>query len=214
MTDLAAACWSAVDEAGPRDATVVVGLSVGAIIAKHMAAQRPEQVRALVLTGGGYHGSGRPSLPTPKGIAPIHVPRYRSLGLAYRREHFARNFTGAFLAGPLYRWLVDLAIARGGDAEGIVRLLLALEEPDPPGLHASIRAPTLIVTGGADRSRTAQEELARRIAGAELRVIEGAGHCCNLERPAEYDRLVLEHLVRLGLVPKEAAADKARPAAS
>jgi len=204
MSDVAAACWNAVDEAR-RGPAVIVGLSVGAVTAKHMANQRPEQVRALVLTGGGYYGAGRPSFPVTKGIAPRHVPRYRSAGLAYRREHFARNFTNAFRASVFYRYLVDVAIERGGDAESIVNLLLALEEPDPPGLHAGIRAPTMIVCGSADRSRPAQEELARQIADAEIRVIDGAGHCANLERPWDYDRHLAEFLRSRGLIAAEAA---------
>ena len=158
-----------------------------------------------MLTGGGYYGAGRPSFPVTKGIAPRHVPRYRSAGLAYRREHFARNFTNAFRASAFYRYLVDVAIERGGDAESIVNLLLALEEPDPPGLHAGIRAPTMIVCGSADRSRPAQEELARQIADAEIRVIDGAGHCANLERPWDYDRHLAEFLRSRGLIAAEAA---------
>jgi len=204
-------CWRATDDAAPRGPAIVVGLSVGAVAAKHMASQRPEQVRALVLTGGGYYGAGRPNLPVAKGIAPLHVPRYRSAGLAYRREHFSRNFTNGFVGSAIYRYLLDVAVGRGGDAEGIVRLLLAVEEPDPPGLHSGIRAPTLIVTGGEDRSRGAQEEMARRITGAELRVIDGAGHCCNLERPAEYDRHVLGFIAGLRLLSGEAVADAPRP---
>ncbi len=210
MSEVAAACWRAADDAAPRGPAIIVGLSVGAVTAKHMASQRPEQVRALVLTGGGYYGAGRPDLPVAKGIAPLHVPRYRGAGLAYRREHFSRNFTNGFVGSAIYRYLIDVALARGGDAEGIVRLLLALDEPDPPGLHSGIRAPTLIVTGGEDRSRGAQEEMARRIAGAELRVIDGAGHCCNLERPAEYDRHVLGFLAGLRLLPGDAVPE-ARP---
>ena len=38
------------------------------------------------------------------------------------------------------------------------------------------------------------EDMARRIPRARLVVIDGAGHLSNLERPDEFNALVLEHL--------------------
>jgi pimeloyl-ACP methyl ester carboxylesterase len=38
------------------------------------------------------------------------------------------------------------------------------------------------------------EDMARRIPGARLAVIERAGHLSNLERPDEFNRIVLEFL--------------------
>jgi pimeloyl-ACP methyl ester carboxylesterase len=205
MADLARACWATIDTVlaarvapgEPTDQIVLVGLSVGAITAKHMVGLRPERVRALVLSGGGYH-EGR------KGIAARHVPAYRADGARHKREHLAANFSEAFAATPLARYLVELALSRRDpdDVAGTIALLEALDAPDPEGLHERIRVPTLVVAGGEDRSLDRQRELARRIAGAEIHVIEGAGHACNLERPWEYDRAVLEFLGRKGAIAR------------
>ena len=55
---------------------------------------------------------------------------------------------------------------------------------------------TLVVTSTHDTlyPRTVGEDMARRIPHARLAVIERAGHLSNLERPDEFNRIVLEFL--------------------
>lgn len=195
MADVAQACWDAVDEEAPAESIVLAGLSVGSHVAKYMVNAKPRRVDALVLTAGGF-------FPGPKGIAAQHVEPYREQGLAHKREHLAANFSAAFRDTEIARYFIDLAMERNvaGDVEGTVRLMLALDPPDPDWLHPGITVPTLIVTGGEDGSRPRTEEMHRRIAGSELQVIDGTGHCCNIERPAEYDRIVLDFLRRQRLL--------------
>lgn len=203
MPEIAEACWHAVDQAAPGEPIVLVGLSVGSGVAKHMVNLRPRSVLALVLTGAGFCAlPGAPERPGPKGIAPRHVDSYRSSGTMYRRAHLARNFSEAFRETPLCAYIVDLVLARDRtrDTDGIVQVMLAHEAPDPEWLHPGIRVPTLVLTGSEDRSVSEQLELHRRIAGSEFHLIEGAGHCCNIERPWEYDRRVREFLARQGLL--------------
>lgn len=196
MFDLAEACWDALgDEA---DTTIVVGISIGAGVAKYMAATRPERTRALVLTGAGYHE--RDGILVPKGIL-RHEPGYTERGTAYRRTQLEGNFSDRFRASALGRYFVDLFAERDphADAASILALLRAHDPADPDWLHGAITAPTLIVAGGLDRSRQAQEKLRERIRGSEIVVIEGAGHLCNMEQPWAYDAAVLEFLTRLGV---------------
>ena len=193
LPEVAAACWDVADEVAPGLPIVLVGCSVGSTIAKYMVNARPAQVTALVLTGGGFHEG-------PKGIAARHVAAYRERGLAHKREHLAANFSPAFRGSPTARSFIDLAMERNaaGDADGTVQLMLALDPADPEWLHPGITVPTLIVTGGRDGSLAAQAALHQRIPGSVHRVIEGAGHCCNIEEPLEYDRLVTDFLDRQG----------------
>ena len=61
---------------------------------------------------------------------------------------------------------------------------------------AAISAPTLVI-GAADDPATPpqhQEEIAVRISGARLEVLEDAAHLANVEQPEALDRLVLAHL--------------------
>ncbi len=202
MTDLAQAAWDAIDRES-RDPAIVVGLSIGSGVAKYMAHLRPARVRALVLSGGGYHADPSGAM-IAKGILARHQGGYEREGIAYRRTQLARNFSDAFRASPLFDYFVDQLTERdaSADAASIVLLLRAHDGPDPTGLHGGIRAPTLVISGGEDRSLREQQELARRIPGAELVVVPGAGHCVNLERPWAYDAAVLEFLRRRGLAPR------------
>lgn len=194
MDDLAEACWDALDAVSSEPA-IVVGLSIGAGVAKYMAARRPDRTLALALTGAGY--SERDGVLVAKGIL-RHEPGYTQQGIAYRRTQLQGNFSEAFRASDAGRYLVDLFTERDPttDVASILSLLRAHDAADPAWLHPAIVAPTLIVTGGLDRSRPSQEALRRHIRGSEMVVIEGAGHCCNLEQPWAYDEAVLGFLAR------------------
>ena len=60
----------------------------------------------------------------------------------------------------------------------------------------AIGTPTLVLAGSEDPATPpAQGELiASLIPGARLSVLEGAGHLANVEEPAAFNRLLLDHL--------------------
>ncbi len=194
MDDLAKACWDAVDAVSSEPA-IVIGLSMGAGVAKYMAARLPDRTLALVLTGAGYHE--KDGALVAKGIL-RHESGYAERGIAYRRTQLEGNFSETFRASAAGRYFVDLFTERDAtvDVASILALLRAHDAADPKWLHPSISASTLIVTGGLDRSRPSQEAMHRHIQGSEMVVIEGAGHCCNLEQPWAYDTAVLGFLAR------------------
>jgi 3-oxoadipate enol-lactonase len=61
-----------------------------------------------------------------------------------------------------------------------------------------IAVPTLVITGDEDRvyPQELAARMARRIAGAELRVLQGCGHLSNLEQPAAFNAALLDFLSR------------------
>jgi 3-oxoadipate enol-lactonase len=61
---------------------------------------------------------------------------------------------------------------------------------------ATIRAPTLVLAGGEDPATppASGTEIVGRISGARMSILEGAGHLANLEEPAAFNRLLLDHL--------------------
>jgi 3-oxoadipate enol-lactonase len=65
---------------------------------------------------------------------------------------------------------------------------------------AAIEVPTLVLVGGEDTVTPPElsRELAEAIPGAELHILAGAGHLANLERPADFNRLVEEFVAPLG----------------
>jgi pimeloyl-ACP methyl ester carboxylesterase len=67
--------------------------------------------------------------------------------------------------------------------------------PKPPDYRA-IAVPVLLVTGGKDvlRKENFGPELQGRIPGSVLHVIGDAGHCPQIDAPAEFNRVVLDFL--------------------
>src|SRR6266849_7848302 len=69
---------------------------------------------------------------------------------------------------------------------------------------ASIGVPTLVVVGDQDTPFLAPcEYMAKKIPGARLEVIAGAGHAANLDQPAAFNRVLLEFLETLPPAPAQ-----------
>ena len=70
-----------------------------------------------------------------------------------------------------------------------------LRWPDFPPL-AELTVPTLVVVGDRDKFdfRGIGAKIATEAPNARLEVVEGAGHLAALERPAQFNRLLLEFL--------------------
>ena len=59
----------------------------------------------------------------------------------------------------------------------------------------TIRVPTLIIVGDADQPFLAPSEyMAKKIPGARLEVIPGAGHSANLDQPEIFNRVLRDFL--------------------
>jgi 3-oxoadipate enol-lactonase len=68
--------------------------------------------------------------------------------------------------------------------------------PDMGSRHVELSVPTLVLVGSEDISdmHAMAERLASGIPGAHKAEIPGAAHVASLERPEEFDRLVLAFL--------------------
>jgi len=188
------------DELGIDRATVVGG-SHGGRVALELALSHPERVSRLVLCP--------PALPDWKWSETVRAA-WQAGGEAYE-------------AGDLDRATeVDVELWVDGPGRGpeevdpevrdLVRTMqrhaLELPEPDPPpGPEAKldppasrrlgeIRVPTLIVVGDKDVEDFQQiaDRLAAEIPGATKAVIRDAAHVVALERPEEFNRILLEFL--------------------
>jgi 3-oxoadipate enol-lactonase len=179
---------------------VVAGASLGGRAAVDLALAVPERVRALVLVGSGLAGH--------RFAEPALFELWDRSEAALERgdhEEAARVEIGTWVAG----------MGRGPEAvdpevgRRVREMLLAayahgeadLEEPDPPAATrlGVLAVPTLVVVGEHDRPDiyAKADALAGGIAGAERVVLAGTGHLPNLERPAAFNRVVLEFLGRV-----------------
>ncbi len=165
---------------------VVVGHSFGGRVAVHLAAARPEQVRAVVVTGAPLLRVGAARRPPPA---------YRLVRALHR-------------AGLLSDERLESARERYGSADfraarGIMRQVLsrAVSETDEAQLDA-VACPVTLVWGDDDATvplAVAEAALARLRAGAagdacELVVSPGAGHLLPLTAPGVLRQAIERHL--------------------
>jgi 3-oxoadipate enol-lactonase len=80
-------------------------------------------------------------------------------------------------------------------AEGYAACCEAIGGMDLRADLAGITAPTLVIAGTDDPATPPEHlaEIARRVPGARLEVIDRAAHLANVEHPETVNRLLLEH---------------------
>jgi 3-oxoadipate enol-lactonase len=173
----------------------LVGLSMGGVIAIDFATRFGDRLASLTLCDS--------------------MPGFGHLTPAQRRE-FIRLRQEPLLAGQEPR---DIAPAvartllskspRPGCFERLVASMTALHKESyiktitgsvnyaRPLVLESIAAPVLVVVGDEDALTppATARELARRIQGAQMTVIERAGHLSNIEQPEAFNRTVLSFLM-------------------
>jgi len=177
----------------PNEPVALVGTSLGGRVALELTLESPERVAALVLIGAGLDGHEWSD----------------EVRAAWQEEEDAieRGDLDAAVEVNVRTWLAD-------DAAPDVRALVTdmqrkafelqlgheadVAQLDPPASTrlAEIRVPTLVVTGDEDVRDIHEiaDKLAAEIPDAERATIAGSGHLPSLERPDEFDRLVLGFL--------------------
>jgi pimeloyl-ACP methyl ester carboxylesterase len=178
MADDAAGLLDAVGVPGAH----VVGISLGGMIAQLLAIRHPGKVRSLasVMSTTGDRQVGQPSAEGAGALfAPMPAERDRYLEQAVANARLAL----AGSAFPFDAEAVRRAAARGYDRAwypaGVGRQLAAvLAAGDRTGALRSLRVPTLVVHGDADRlvGVSGGEATAATVPGARLLRIPGLGH--------------------------------------
>ena len=187
VADLAAI----IDSLGVTQA-VMAGQSMGTYVGQEMTFRHPDQVSALIVIGGTCITAdpgwlGRESL---KAATPImkawpyenlkNESARASAVEASSREYLWKRFDA--LSKDEYLAIMD----------GVDRCI----HPEPgyrtPG-------PTLLIVGQHDRTgniRKAMAAWAQREPDDEYHVIDGAGHCANLDRPEQVNTVITSFLAR------------------
>jgi pimeloyl-ACP methyl ester carboxylesterase len=167
-----------------------VGHSFGAMVACEIAAACPAHVERLVLIDA--LGLWRDDAPIPNWML---LPHSDLPGRVFRDadgETARRMF--AVPEDPEARVMARVGLQWAMGATG--KFLWPIPDKGLKKRIHRVQAPTLVIWGRDDRivPLVYAEEFARRIAGARVETIEGAGHAPHLEDPGTIARLVRDFL--------------------
>ncbi|MET0622796.1 MAG: alpha/beta hydrolase [Pyrinomonadaceae bacterium] len=174
----------------------LVGCSQGARIALDFALTRPESIASLVLVAPSVSGYAYAAAP-PQQYE--EIDRAEAAGDGGRVNELELQI---WVDGPRRSpEEVDRGVRELVREMNFTALNASAGEQLLPGVSAAgrldeVRVPTLIVAGDLDTPQTleAAGALAKGVPGARLEVMEGTAHLPNMERPEEFNRLVLGFL--------------------
>jgi 3-oxoadipate enol-lactonase len=183
----------------------LVGVSLGGNTALELTVESPEHVSALVLVGAGL-----PDHAWSEEVTSFFAAEEEALERGDLDAAVDANLR-TWLAGPR-RSLDDIDPSQRElvgemqrqafrQQEGHQDVRMSRLEPPESERLAEVNVPTLVLTGDEDVSdiHRIADRLAAGIPGAERATISEAAHLPSLERPEEFDRIVLGFFAQHGV---------------
>ena len=185
------------DHEGPL---VLVGTSMGGILALEVFRQAPERVAAMALLGS----SARPDTPQ---MTTLRSAAVREFEQGRVDEVLRANVPFAFHPSrqgdaALVAEYFDM-VGRAGPAQLIRQNRAIMARPDSRPLLPRLQCPVLVVCGDADALTPPEcsREVAAAVPQAELHLLPGCGHLLTWEQPEAVNALLLTWLTRLEAPP-------------
>ena len=173
---------------------VIVGLSIGGMIAQGLATKRLDQIRAAVLSNTGAKIGTRE-------MWDERVEKVENGGIeALADGILERWFSGEFRETDDFHAWRNMLLRQ--PVQGYVGCCHAIAGTDFYTTTAALRLPVLGIAGSVDGSTPPDlvRETAELVPGAEFRLIRGAGHLPCVEKPEEYAEVLTDFLTALGHV--------------
>lgn len=176
-------CLAVLDELGIERAHLY-GQSFGGFVAQELGLTHPERVRSLILA---CTHAGHSRLVPARGRAPKGRPWLQLYAPAFARAHPEHVED-------------DLRVGRAQlqHPEGQRRQWEAVQAWDAYDRLPTLRVPVLVLHGSEDQLIDVGNArvLASRIPGAELQILDGAGHVYHSEQADRADEIVLDFVRR------------------
>jgi len=195
VEDMADDCAAVLREVG---ACHVFGISLGGMIAQHLALRHPSYVKTLMLGATTFGG-------------PERVPVRRSVIASFLRTatmstERAIRYTAPLTLDPAFvrarpdvidRW-VEIAASEPRNRWSLIGQLIAAGRHDASKRVATLAMPVLVVVGDRDRliPPESSEQLAARIPGAELITLSGCAHDFPTEAPEKVAAIIAGFIAR------------------
>ncbi len=173
-------------------ATHFVGLSMGGMIAQHLALHAPQRLHRLVIA------SSTSRIPPEAGpLWDERIAQARAQGTAALAEAtLTRWFTPPFRTARPDLMARIAALIAATPVAGYVGCAEAIRCLDITDHLPAITRPTLVIVGADDPGTppAASEVIAAAIPGARLEIIASASHLSCIEQPEIFNRLVRDFL--------------------
>jgi len=194
ITDWAHALADFLDAVGITR-THLLGLSWGGMLAQELFRLHPSRVDRLLLadTYAGWKGS----LPE-EAVEQRRARCYRD-ALRPAREVVSEWVPKDFFVNASPELAAEMAgVVADFHPIGFRLMARSLADTDTTSVLETIDVPTLLLWGEGDARSplSVAEQFHAAIRGSELRVIPGAGHVSNMEKPEDFNARVLEFLLR------------------
>ena len=186
------------------DSACWLGYSMGGRIALLTAVSKPEKFTGLILEGAS------------PGLSSARERKQRARKDALLAQRIVKNGIETFadywesqglfatqkrLPKEIRQWLREQRLANNptGLSNTIRAVGLGVQTPVQKALP-SLTVPVLCITGSLDRKfTTIAEAMCKKLPNAKLSVIRGSGHAPHLEKPEQFNRVVLRFLDGLQL---------------
>lgn len=164
----------------------LVGLSMGGRIARNVALHYPDRLLSLTLIS---------STPGFDALSAEGVKRFVTERRS-RTPQSLQQLIGSRASRAAYTELLD-SVSRIHEIS-YQKTLEASVAQDRAAPIEKISVPTLVIAGEEDTVYPPElaREMARRIPGAELLMLEGTGHLANLEQPERFNTAVQNFLIK------------------
>ncbi len=164
---------------------VIIGHSLGTLVAQGIAVIAPDHVSKLVLAG-----------------SPARVPKTEAVDEIFNKQkqktidpNFARDFQFSTVYAPIPADFAEIVVADAAKLQDYVwhELGKDLGKEDFVDQLSKIQAPTLVIWGDKDTLVTKAEEdlLLSKVKTATFKVYPETGHGVHWERPAEFTKDLL-----------------------
>jgi 3-oxoadipate enol-lactonase len=184
--------------------TIIMGLSLGGKIAIDFALEYPEKVTALILVAPGLSGYEFKSKQVVENSKKLQEAWSKGdIDLAI--EFFQRSWTDGphrkpSQIDPSVREKVRAMAINSAKNWNPEAVLLQLNPPAVERID-EIHLPTLAVVGDLDMPGILEivDKIEKNIPDAQKVIIPGAAHMVNMEKPKEFNKIVLDYLSNLKL---------------